>query len=325
MTTIKLNKNTSIGRYIEDKKGNTDSKTYSNYLTEIKLFLDFMNENLYDKGEFKERITTDNFDKYLDKFTVKMVNDYKFYLIDESTGYEPSSVSKKLTIMKNFIRFLFENEYIDKDFSSAIKNVKVPEKEVISLEAEEVELLLKNLTYLKGANSLRDEIIMKLILTCGFRSAEIRNIKMSNIDFEKGTVTFKAKRDYKNETTTLPIQESLLEKIKKYIAVQRKEGKGDCEDILFTTRLGGKLTTQSLIDLIKKRLLECGISEETASVITTHKLRSSYITYLVRRGVDSLEVQKMARHKSASTTAKYVKVDEKRKREITTNIFGNII
>ena len=319
-----LNMNTSIGRYIEDKKGHTGEITYKNYLSEINLFLNFMNENLYNKGEFTERITVNNFDRFLKKFTVTMVNDYKFYLIDPQNGYEPSSVSKKITIMKNFIKFLFDNEYIDKDFSHAIKNVKVPEKKVISLDADEVELLLKNSSNLKGANALRDELIIKLILTCGFRSFEIRELEVGNIDFEKSKVTFRAKRDFEGETTDLPIDSRLLGKIRKYIDVNRKEGVGEHKNILFTTRLGGMLSTQSLIDLIKKRLIECGISEEKASVITTHKLRSSYITFLVRKGVNTLEVQKMARHKSASTTAKYVNVDDKRKVEITNTVFVDL-
>ena len=132
------------------------------------------------------------------------------------------------------------------------------------------------------------------------------------------------KRDFDGETTDLAIDSRLLGKIRKYIDVNRKEGVGKHKNILFTTRLGGMLSTQSLIDLIKKRLIECGISEEKASIITTHKLRSSYITFLVRKGVNTLEVQKMARHKSASTTAKYVNVDDKREIEIRNSVFVNL-
>ena len=322
----KLNTKTCIGRYIHNKEGQTGELTRENYLNELDLFVRYMNENLYENGEFTERITIDNFDKFLDKMTIRMVDDYKFFLKENSL--EDTSIKKKITIIKNFVSFLFKKEYISKDFSGDIANVKVSEKEVIALDVEEFDLLLEKLGTFKDREAARDELMLKMILVHGFRSFEIRNIQISNLDFETGLLKFKAKRDFGIEMSEMYIHPKFVEMIKKYIAVNRVEGKEGYEDILFTNRLGRVLSTQGLIDIVKKRLRMSGIAEETVSVITTHKLRSSFVTYLALTNDGTLttfDIQRLARHKSATTTSRYVKVSEKRKAEITNNVFGGKI
>lgn len=71
-----------------------------------------------------------------------------------------------------------------------------------------------------------DELLIKLAVTTGIRREDICNIKIANINFEDGTLTFhEAKKD--NERT-IYLDASVLSLIKKYLNTQNKR------DLLFS-------------------------------------------------------------------------------------------
>ena len=92
-----------------------------------------------------------------------------------------------------------------------------------------------------------------------------------------------------------------------YIDNFRYETDEDYEfkDTVFTTKNRTRMSQNSLSNLIKKRCREAGISEDRVKLIAPHRLRATYITSLVEKGLHITIIKQLARHKSINATVRY--------------------
>ena len=77
---------------------------------------------------------------------------------------------------------------------------------------------------------------------------------------------------------------------------------------LFISRNGGRLSTKSIQNVVKKHIVAAGINPEGLS---THKLRHTAATLMYKYGrVDIRSLQQLLGHESIATTEIYTHVDE---------------
>lgn len=138
---------------------------------------------------------------------------------------------------------------------------------------------------------------MEILLSTGARVSEISNLKIENINFQKGEALILGKGNkerivYINSTAKLRIQEYL------------KVREGDCE-YLFSSILQpyNRLQTSAIEVFVRELGRSAGIEN-----VHPHRLRRTCATLLNKRGMPVGEISKYLGHDSIATTQIYIDV-----------------
>ena len=153
---------------------------------------------------------------------------------------------------------------------------------------------------------VRDAAIIALLYTGGLRRAELVNISLADYDPDEKMIKVKGKR---NKERLVHIPDGAVSALGDWLAVRGLEG-----EAMFTgvgnRNKGGKLTTQAIYAMLKKRTKQAGLPN-----LSPHDFRRTYVGDLLDVGVDISTVQKMAGHANISTTARYDRRGEEAKRK----------
>jgi integrase len=136
------------------------------------------------------------------------------------------------------------------------------------------------------------EIIIFAIHT-GMRQSEILNLKWSDVDMERRTLTISEQKN--GGVDTLPLNETVMG----VLGERQRQRLSQC-DYVFPSNVQTRMNNRNLI-----RAFE--IATERAGVLKFrfHDLRHTFATRLVQAGVGIYDVQRLGRWKSASMVMRY--------------------
>jgi len=221
-------------------------------------------------------------------------------------NYTKKGISRKIASLRSFFKFLVLNEFIPKDPMSTIKTPKIKLEESLPkfLDLSDIELIFKKLKDRKLFNSRKSRryyLIVRLLYSTMARVSELCNIKIRDIDFEKGYIRLRGKG---NKERIVPVDHRTLELIQD---VLNNRIYYDSEDYLLVNTRNQKLNprvVQSDIKLIKNK---CEFPD--SKIVTPHIFRHTGATHLRRSGMDISELQDILGHSNPNTTRIYAKND----------------
>jgi len=174
-----------------------------------------------------------------------------------------------------------------------MRRFNVQKKLPIILEKEEVEKLL-NQPSKTSLTGLRNLAIMKTMLNCGLRVSEITNLKILDINLDKGklkVVQGKGRKDRNLKFNKIDIP--ILTKWAK----KRPQGL-----YFFPTLHGEKIHSRYIQQMIKRYALSAGINK----AITPHTLRHIFATEYYRQSKNLEALRMTLGHNDISTTMIYI-------------------
>ena len=178
-----------------------------------------------------------------------------------------------------------------------------------ALADEEIEMLLQPLTPETPA-SLCDQAILELAYASGLRLAELRHIRLEQLQLEAGFVNVIGKG---NKERVVPLGRQAIAAMRHYLEAGRpKLVTRKTPANVFLTRRGTPFSSVTLWLRIKRRARLAGIARN----VTPHMLRHSFATHLLDHGADLRVIQELLGHASISTTEVYTHVASSRLREI---------
>lgn len=194
------------------------------------------------------------------------------------------------------------------DFAAGIKTPALDEEsETHSREAltlDEAHAVLDSFT---GTNekSLRDKLILRLMLNCGLRSVEVTRLDTTDFEKRHGKTFLKIwGKGRKGKTARVEVSKKVYDMILDYLSARGAKFKAG--EPMFTSTAnrnrGARLSTQSVSKIAKATFRNVGIDTPT---ITCHSCRHTFATVALLNGVSIEKVQKILRHKSATTTGIY--------------------
>ena len=250
--------------------------------------------------------------------TLKSINDPRDIKIDDIRSFlaylkrkniNSASQARKLSAIKSFHKFLLSEKYISTNVAKLVNNPKQEKKLPTILSIEEVDLLLNCLSD-KTPIDLRNKAMIELTYSSGLRVSELISLKLSSIHFTTGVIEIFGKG---SKERIVPMNDEAIDILQRYIKDARPHlANFKSKDTLFLSRNGDQLTRQSFFLIIKEKAIEAGITKP----ISPHKLRHSFASHLLERGIDLRLIQELLGHEDISTTEIYTHINNARLKQV---------
>lgn len=235
--------------------------------------------------------------------------DIKLYLKELfDNDNKSTTVSRKISTLKSFYKYMKENDYVKVNPAS---NIKYPKKEKMLPKFVQYNELEEMLNISKqGGFGERNNLIVELIYNTGVRVSELVNIKISDIDFDSERIRILGKGSYERFVFYGDYAKEILNS---YInGLRCKLLNGKTNDYLFLNKNGDNITTRGVEKIIDSIIKETSIKTK----VSPHTLRHTFATHLLDNGCDLRSVQDMLGHKNINTTEVYTHVTSERLKEV---------
>ena len=272
---------------------NLSLNTYQSYQKDISQYLEYLQK--YRNRLDPEDITIEDIRSYLGSLNRHHIS--------------PTSQARKLSAIRSFHKFLFIEKYTTKNVSKQISSPKQEKKLPIILSIAEVDLLLNSLNT-NNQFELRNKAMIELVYSSGLRVSELINLRLSNLHLQMGFIEVYGKG---KKERIVPINDQAINILNLYLQDGRpKLIHKHHNDYLFLNHHGEGLTRQSFFLILKEKAKAAGIKKP----ISPHKLRHSFASHLLERGIDLRFIQELLGHEDISTTEIYTHINNVRLKEI---------
>ena len=279
----------------------------------IELFIDkiITEKNLSKASIVAYNTDLNYFERYLSKisksfytFKDKDLLQWSNYLIEKRL--KSSSRIRKVSVIIQFMRFLFSEKYIENNLSKKIISQRI-DKLIPNLISERE--ILSILNYLEKNASIfgrrQTLVITELLYATGMRITELVTLKKSAIAEDYSNILVLGKG---NKERQVPIGEEARKVLKCYlkeIETNIKIKKRNRVGWLFPSR-DSHITRQAYYLNLKKAALAVNID---ASIVSPHTLRHAFASHMLSKGADLKVIQYFLGHEDISTVQIYTHVN----------------
>lgn len=228
----------------------------------------------------------------------------KFVQALSEKGAAPTSISRRISALNDFFKFLLsEKEITDNpmvNISAPKKGRRLPK----FLTRDEVNLMLTAAEHNPDIRHKRTAAMLKLMYACGLRVSELVGLPLNCINYDRQQILIKGKGA---KERIVPIAKAAIDDVLAYLPERRKLLKDRETPFLFpsATARSGHITRDGFFKNLKNLAVLAGIDVQKVS---PHVFRHSFATHLINREVDLRSLQKMLGHENISTTEIYTHI-----------------
>jgi integrase len=278
-----------VNFYVKElrKKGTKEQSIKNNHILNLRRFFTW----LCSVREEHKNSSMNNI--LVHHITSEQLNDYKGYLVKQVKDEFLTELGAKrhLQYVKSFFLFLYQKKKILKDVSFNLSNINADEYLYRKMpSSEEIEDFM-NVVATYSDEPIKERLAFMLMLQLGLRGSEVANLKWEDLNIGNATIAI---NDSKGVNTLLPLPTFLNEDFKK-IGMNLKGFVFSKQPTTFKSNLYRNFKLYSLI---------AGWEYKGG----LHLLRHTCITRLSKTCPIQL-LPLISRHKSDSTTAKYIHLD----------------
>jgi site-specific recombinase XerD len=210
------------------------------------------------------------------------------YLFDLVKGKNPSKSYFKHTVYG--LRYLFRM-YDLPDKAIKLPALKKSNSLPVIFSSSECKTLFKS------GRTLKHRVLLSLIYSAGLRQKELRNLLLSDIDFDRMEVHIRQTKY--NKDRYVPLSKLIAKGIKKYLKAYKP-----LKWLFNGKQIGSQYSSRGVQWAMKEALKTSGIKKEAC----VHTLRHSYATHLLESGMDIDTLRKLLGHAHLTTTIIYLHV-----------------
>lgn len=284
-------------KYIEFLKneGGSSENTLNSYMSDLKMYIRYLrNKNI---TEFTDT-DTDTLNLYIQLLT------------DENMAKR--TISRKLSVLKSFYRFLKNNDIISENPAESIEGVKAEKRNMTAVSNMKADFII-NLPDIGEYSGIRDMAVLETLYGAGIRISEVIKLKLCDVDFKENIITLRTEK----KSRTIPMYERLANILEIYIKYSRPRFvKKDDNEILFLNKSGGNFSRQGIWKMIRKYIDKIPDGKD----ITPNKLRQSMLVHLFENGADEEYIQGFAGYKDFYSLKRYKNAAKYRKRKLSCRI-----
>ena len=243
-------------------------------------------------------------------------------------GEARSSVARKISALRTFVRYLRREGYIDHDPTGLAVAPRREQTLPVHLTEQEMVQLLEQPDASQPLGR-RDRAILELFYASGLRLSELESLDIDSVDLSARMLRVMGKG---RKERMLPFNQAAEQAIRTWLRdraeVERRAQKADRPPdrstkysergsraapharsakraALFVNYRGTRLSGRSIDRLLRKYVAQFS----TQIGISPHALRHSFATHLLQRGADLRTIQELLGHSRISTTQRYTHVN----------------
>jgi site-specific recombinase XerD len=158
--------------------------------------------------------------------------------------------------------------------------------------------------FLADLETHRDRAITLAMVLGGLRAAEVRSLRLADVDMGLCRVRVQGKG---GKERIVPVDRSFFAECAAYLRNERPAG---CRSAECFVVLRGPTTGQAMTEAGLRRIFRTHRGRSGATRVRPHRLRHTYGTELATAGVDLLVLRELMGHASPETTASYVHLSD---------------
>jgi len=250
-----------------------------------------------------------------EEVTLELLVDYQRHLFDHrKRDGQPLSFgtqAQRLIPVAQLFSWLRRAQRIDANPAADLlmprPERRLPDATLTALEMAKL-LSMPNLAKPLG---LRDRAVLEVFYSCGLRRAELINLQLRDVDFDRGTLFVRHGKGAKDRH--VPIGERALFWVRLYVDIVRCGFVADeGSEHLFVSSLGTPLCPDWLCRKVRSYLAQAEIDKRGSC----HLLRHTTATLMLEGGADIRYVAEMLGHARLETTQRYTRVSIDRLRAV---------
>lgn len=237
------------------------------------------------------------------------IRQYLLYLFENK--YEKKTIARKISTLRSFYKYLYNEEIISNNPMILISNPKLDKKLPKFLNYDDLERVL-SIPDIKTPVGIRDALILEMLYSTGIRVSELVNIKLEDINISNRQIKILGKG---NKERYVFFGKICLEKLNNYLKNGRPYLNKKNIDYLFLNKRSNQLSDRSVRQVID----EVAKKAELKMNISPHVLRHTFATHMLNGGADLKSVQELLGHENLSTTSIYTHVSNEHLRKTYLN------
>ncbi|MDR3255735.1 MAG: tyrosine recombinase XerC [Synergistaceae bacterium] len=217
-------------------------------------------------------------------------------------GFSKSSIARKLSALRTFMRFLVQRGALDRDVSAGLRGPRQRQGIPRALAYEDMMMLLDE--GVRGnKKELRDSLILELLYGSGLRVSEVTSLDWDDVDLPERWLRVSGKG---SKERLVPFSMTARELVNRWKSQTTERGQPvEGDEPVFSA---GKAKAQRLTDRTVHRMVVASAKRVGLSGVTPHTLRHSFATHMLENGAPLRVIQELLGHESLVTTQRYLTV-----------------
>lgn len=254
-----------LKQFLEEGLFGKSKTTVSTYAHSLKLFSEWLDG----AGTSIENYSRSDVQQYID------------YLVGRRKS--PATINKHWSAIKKYSCWS-KNERAIEDIL-VVKPIEYTKLSPKSLDRIEVNRLIREIDRKDNA---RDMAITQVLLNTGIRLSELVALDKADIDIGERKGELFVRNGKGNKARSIPLNKEARRAINKYLSERN-----DSIEALFISNRGKRISVRSVQHIFEKK------------GVNVHALRHTFITHLIRNGIDTSIVQSLSGHSSADMLFRY--------------------
>ncbi|MEK3904919.1 MULTISPECIES: tyrosine-type recombinase/integrase [unclassified Paenibacillus] len=243
--------------------------------------------------------------------TVKKLHVVSYLTSVRERGVSDSTRNRKHASVNCLFKALSELELLSINPAAGIKKSKTDKnREPVYLEEQELERFL---SAVNGKYRSRNLAVFLLMSYMGLRVGEVHTLNLSDYNVDRRSLrVFGKGRKWRG----IPVPEDVAPYLDQAVADRLVPWRSK-EEAMFISQKGRRLSIRGIQGIAADTFsrFQSGLPSSQQRAYSSHKLRHSFATMLLRKGADLRTVQELLGHSSIQTTTVYTHITSREKEE----------
>lgn len=217
-------------------------------------------------------------------------------------GFSKSSIARKLSSLKGFVKFLVQRGVLEKDISVGLKGPRLAKSLPRAIAYDDVLRMLEEAAA-DRKKPLRDALILELLYGSGLRVNELVSLDWADVDLDGRFLAVMGKGSKERQVPFGEPARDLLLRWRESANSQGYATEGDAPIFYAEKKNAERLTERTVHRMVVSVAEKVGLHG-----VSPHSLRHSFATHMLERGAPLRVIQLLLGHESLATTQRYLLV-----------------